>query len=86
MKFEPAVLRNAPAARGRLLKILQAALEAVDPYAAVRRVLRLEGDILWVGDLRCDLASVERVLVVGAGKAGAPMACAVEDALGDPSG
>lgn len=83
MNFDDAVLQNSPAARGRLLKILQAALEAVDPYVAVRRVLRRDGGTLWVGDRRFELTGVERILVVGAGKASAPMARAVEDALGD---
>ena len=72
-----------PQARTRLLSILQAALDAVDPYAAVRRVLRRDGETLWVGDQRFDLTGLMRVLVLGAGKAGAPMARAVEDALGD---
>jgi hydroxypyruvate reductase len=69
--------------RARVLPILEAALQAVDPYAAVRRALEREGDILRVGGRSYDLGQVGRVLVVGAGKAGAPMARAVEDVLGD---
>ncbi len=66
-----------------LLAIMQAALDAIDPYSAVRRVLHREGDILRVGDRPYDLTQFERVWVIGAGKAGAPMALAVEAVLGE---
>src|SRR5205085_8232890 len=56
-----------------LRKVLEAALAAVEPGAAVRRAL----------ESRDDFAHVKRVLVVGAGKASAPMAAAVEDLVGD---
>jgi glycerate 2-kinase len=49
----------------------------------VRRFLTLEGDALVVDGQRHDLSSFGRVIVVGAGKASAPMAAAVEDILGD---
>ena len=62
---------------------MRAALEAVDPAVAVRRALRLEGDRLLAGDRAYDLGRYRRVLVVGAGKAGAPMAAAVEEVLGE---
>ena len=55
-------------------RILAAALEAVDPAAAVEQHLRREGDLLHVGNQTYDLTSYERVLLVGAGKAGVPMA------------
>ena len=65
-------------------RVLAAALEAVDPYAAVLRHLRREGDRLWVGeqDLRLSNA-IRRVWVVGAGKAGFPMARAAAEVLGE---
>jgi len=56
------------------LSIFRSALSAVDPEEAVRRHLRLE-------QLAPD--EFERILVVGAGKAVAPMAKALEDILGD---
>lgn len=71
------------AQRERVLPILSAALEAVDPYAAVARALVRADNQLRIGDRTYDLGRIERVLVVGAGKAGAPMARAVEDVLGD---
>ncbi len=70
--------------------IFEAAVAAVRPDAAVRRHLRREGDTLVVegavgaaGPVRIDLATMRRVLVVGAGKASALMAAEVEATLGD---
>ena len=58
-------------------------MAAVDPYQATRAFLAREGDLLTAGPQRYDLRRFRRVLVVGAGKAGAPMAQAVEAVLGD---
>ena len=63
--------------------IFHAALTAVDPEEAVRRHLRIEGDTLTVEGWSHDLTRCERIFVVGAGKAVAPMAQAIEDLLGD---
>lgn len=82
-KFETAVLDNAPGVRGSLLAILQAALAAVRPDQAVAAQLRRSGSLLTAGGETVDLADYDRVLVLGAGKAGAPMAQAVEAVLGD---
>ncbi len=65
------------------LAILQAALDAVDPVQAVRRVLRREGEVLHVDGRTYDLRRFRRVWVVGAGKAGAAMAQAAEQVLGE---
>lgn len=74
---------RAAALREDATAIFRAALDAVDPAAAIRRHLTRRGDRLQVGERAYDLGRVRRVLVVGAGKAGAPMAAAVEEALGD---
>lgn len=66
-----------------ITRVLATAINAVDPYSAVMRHLRCEGDLLWVGDQRYDLTAIQRILVVGAGKAGFPMAQAVTDLLGE---
>ena len=71
------------AERERVLPVLSAALEAVDPFTAVERALVREGDRLRLAEQAYDLSRVERVIAVGAGKAGAPMARAVERVLGD---
>ena len=65
------------------LDVLDAALTAVSPAQAIRRTLRRDGDTLLVADRPYDLQRFRRVLVVGAGKATAPMARAVEELLAD---
>lgn len=62
--------------------IFLAGVAAVDPGRAVRNHLKLEGDVLLAGTHRISLSPDTRVFVVGAGKAGAPMAAAVEKVLG----
>jgi len=74
-------------ARQEAKEIFLHALKAVDPYSAVRRFLNVEGNLLKIGkDVRTisslDLGAFERILVVGAGKATAPMAKALEDIFG----
>ena len=63
--------------------IFLAGVAAVDPGRAVRSHLKLEGDVLLAGTHRISLSPDTRVFVVGAGKAGAPMAAAVEKVLGN---
>jgi glycerate 2-kinase len=72
--------------RAIAMDLVQGALAAVDPYAAVCRALRLDPAErrLRVGDdLTVDLAQVERIVVVGGGKAALAMARAAESIL-DP--
>jgi glycerate 2-kinase len=64
--------------------LIHAALAAVEPAAAVRRHVRRDADILFVGEKTTfDLSEIENVYVVGAGKATAVMAVAIEEILGD---
>lgn len=64
-------------------RILAAAVAAVEPGAAMRRCLRRTGDYLHIGDMVYDLRTFDRIWIVGAGKAGAPMAAAAADILGE---
>ena len=66
-----------------ITRILVAALDAVEPGAAVRRYLRCDGQRLSIGERAYNLAEYKRVFLVGAGKAGAPMARAAAEILGD---
>ena len=68
--------------RSQAKDIIGAALKAVDPQAAMKKALRLKGATLWVGEQSVDLAGYKKIIAVGAGKAGAPMAAALEDVLG----
>lgn len=84
--------------RGRkaVLEILEAGLEAADPYTNTRKLLRVEGNRLIVGNPDFepagsprtgeevyDLSQVGRIYVFGAGKGIQYAAKAIEDALGD---
>lgn len=68
-----------------VLAILKAALEAADPAAAIRRHFTIsESGTLRAGpSFEAPLDRFKRIFVVGAGKATAPMAVAVEELLGD---
>ncbi len=63
--------------------VWNAALKAVDPAEAVRKNVNLMGETLTIGQRTYDLTNYERIFVVGGGKAGSPMAAALEDILGD---
>lgn len=74
--------------RGDAEAVFLAAVERVDPFEAVKRFVRRQGDRLLLGETAgsegdLDLNAFERVLVVGGGKATAPMARAVEQLVGD---
>lgn len=68
--------------RSLILDIAQKAVAAVDPYEAVHRHVSLVGPRLRAGEGEYDLDSFNRVIAVGAGKAGARMAVALEEILG----
>jgi len=68
--------------RPLLKKLILRGLAAVDAHAAVGRAISRDGAELIIGRRRYDLNRYERVVVVGAGKATAPMARAVEQRLG----
>ena len=63
--------------------IFRAGLKAVDPEEVIYRHASLDGGILTVDGDRLELDAFERILVVGAGKATAPMAQAFENILGN---
>ena len=69
--------------RQHALEVFQAALKAVDPVEAVLRTVRFKNDTIQVGEHEFAFKDFDRILIVGAGKAGAPMARALEDLLGD---
>jgi glycerate-2-kinase len=69
------------ALRRVVLDILESTLQALDARRIIRNVLRLEGDLLRIGERTWDLRTKRRVFVVGAGKAGNAMAQGVEEVL-----
>jgi len=68
--------------RPLLKKLIVRGLAAVDARTAVGRAISRNGEELVIGRRRYDLRRYERVVVVGAGKATASMARAVEQRLG----
>jgi len=69
-------------------EIFAGCLTAVDPYKAVKRFVHVQGDRLIVGmeggpETELDLAEFDRISLVGAGKATAPMAAAIEELFGE---
>ncbi len=69
--------------RDDLVKIRDAALEAVNPYRAVQNVLRIEDATVHIGaDVTWDLGSCAGIWLIAAGKAAVPMAQAAVDGLG----
>jgi len=70
-------------ARRTAIACLEAGLRAGHPRAVVPDAVRIEGDELVVAGARYDLASVDRVLVLGGGKAAPGVASALEAVLGD---
>jgi len=69
--------------KGEIMAIINAALKAVDPAEAIRKVVKKEGNDLIVAGKAYNLEKYRRVIVIGGGKAGAPMAAAVEEILGE---
>ena len=63
-------------------RIMKAALDSVDPRSAVLKNFTIKNSTLQVNRNEYDLDSYDRVFLVGAGKAGQPMAEAVSEVLG----
>lgn len=72
----------ASSARPILKTLIAAGLSAADPYQATLRTVSLRGHSLRVGRRIYDLRRIDRVIAVGAGKASARMALALERLLG----
>ena len=69
--------------RKMALQIIEAALEASNPYQTTKNLVHLEWNKLTVGPHEYDLSKRRNIYVVGAGKATFPIAMALEEALGD---
>jgi glycerate-2-kinase len=71
-----------PHVRALLGRVMRSALAAVDPAEAVRRSVQRRGSRLRIGGRWHDLRAYRRIVAVGAGKASARMAIALEELLG----
>jgi glycerate 2-kinase len=68
--------------RSTVLDLAELALAALSPSAGLRRSMALDGPNLVAGGRSYDLAEVDRLVVMGAGKASAEVATALEQMLG----
>ncbi len=68
--------------RGAVSRVLNAALEAVDPAEAVSRFVKRKEDVLSINGRNYALNDYEHIYIVGAGKAGTPMATSIATILG----
>lgn len=76
------MLRTSEQLRADALRIWRAGLEAVRSPQLVFDAVEVEGSTLRLGDEFFDLNAIDRIAVVGGGKAAAGMAVALEQALG----
>jgi len=77
------VMRSLKQQRQDARGIFEAGLVAADPMVSIPRHLRVDGRILYAGQGVYDLTNYKNLYVVGAGKATAKMALAVEELLGE---
>ena len=76
------MIRTPQQLRADALQIWQAGLDAVRSPQLIFDAVEVEGSGLRVGDELLDLGHIDRIAVVGGGKAAAGMAIALEQALG----
>jgi glycerate 2-kinase len=62
-------------------QIWEAALDAANPASCINKTLRVQGDVLSIGDKKLTIDG--KLIVIGAGKAASRMAQVVEETLGD---
>ena len=68
--------------RATVLDLAELALAALSPSAGLRRSVALDGDHLAAGGRSYDLSAVDRLVVLGAGKASAEVTTALAEMLG----
>ena len=66
-----------------LISIFKAGVDAVNPYKLILQSLKIDCNILNIKDVSYDLSRFNNIIVIGAGKATASMAQAVEEVIGD---
>ncbi|MDR3577245.1 MAG: glycerate kinase [Anaerolineaceae bacterium] len=67
----------------KIVRVLESALIAADPFQAVRVALDLQDGVLHIGDYRYDLALFSRIFVVAFGKASLAMTLGLAATLGE---
>lgn len=68
--------------RKKALEIIESAYDAIDTERAIERAVRLTKTTLYLGESSIPLSSIDKVVVIGAGKCSPLAACALEKILG----
>ncbi len=77
------LLVPASPAQPLIRRLIATGLEAADPYRTLLKAVTCRGRVLRIGRRTYDLNHFDRIVAVGAGKASARMAQAIEHILGD---
>lgn len=80
MKTETSLIEQM---RDHAVQIFYQGLQAVEPGNAIKKYCKRDKNRLYIGCYEYDLSGFKHVYVVGAGKAAAPMAAALEELLQD---
>ena len=80
--YHSAMPRSATDLRAHAEQIWRAGVTAVTPERLIPSQVRVDGDTLSIADEMIDLRRIERIAIVGAGKAAGAMAVALENVLG----
>lgn len=75
--------RTAQQLRDDARRIWWAGVEAVQPARLIPEFVRVDGSVLTIGEMEFGLNDIDRIVIVGAGKASAGMTLALEAVLGD---
>lgn len=68
--------------RQQAIDIFLAGVESVKPDNLINRYVSISNNVLQIEEISFDLSALKNIYIVGAGKAGAAMAKAIEDILG----
>lgn len=77
------MILSMPTEKRILREILNSVLQKVNAKQAVREVVRLEKNILSIGEIAFDLDKIEKIYAVSIGKAAGEMSMALDTTLGD---
>ena len=81
--YEQLVSNGDSVARAKVLQLMDEVLKELDVSKTIHKIMRLDGDILTVGERTWDLSKKKNIYLVGAGKACNAMAQAVCEILGE---
>lgn len=81
--FKELVDHGQKSIRTEALQVIEAGIRGADPGYGTRRMVKLDGDRLYVGAKEFDLKAVRRIFVVGVGKGSFPIVEALEEILAE---